>query len=382
MRQPIMSEPRIDVFSIAVTEAPSNDLSVFVADRFAEVARPGLHLNAEEQAQLKEPLVTPEHEKIGTEVMAVVRSNAPPEALERRRDLAYAKAANLFGAARLADLVSAATCRWSRPMEDDVRSVLARHSDAEFLDGSWFWLPSQARNGLVKLTRRILAVASPLDVLTIRAGVCRACPHRQADLVPPASVMRAMYEAHDEFTVDRRGLVHPSTELDSRAELSRCDRIFVGALRSSWTGVLDRAELHDACIGRGMSTHSFNRYTTCSAVLDHPASDAWCLRGTRTSHVTVAALRYAKGRKPPERRLVSSGWNGEGVFRMAVVVPPVHRSLVVQVPSQFARHVAGRRFPAFTGDGSQVGTIALNSRGPPGASSPPRQGSAPSKETW
>jgi hypothetical protein len=110
--------------------------------------------------------------------------------------------------------------------------------------------------------------------------------------------MHAFYRVHPSFAIDALGRVEPVGQLDYRAELGQTDKIFVEVLRASWTGVLDRASFHEACIARGMSAQTFNMRTASSAILDHPADDIWCLRGTRTSPITAAAFRYARGGRP------------------------------------------------------------------------------------
>ena len=85
-----------------------------------------------------------------------------------------------------------------------------------------------------------------------------------------------------------------AAELDWRRELGKADKVFVDALLSSSTGVLDHASFHDACIARGMSTPSFELRAERSAVLENLAGANWCLRGTRVSPVMAAALCYAR----------------------------------------------------------------------------------------
>jgi hypothetical protein len=199
-----------------------------------------------------------------------------------------------FGAASLTEVAASASDRALHVSGADARAALAHSSTAEFLDDDWFWLPGADRNRLWTLSRRILAVASPLDVATIWAGVCRTYSRRQAAFVPPAEVMGAFYAAHSGFAVDAPGRVRSSKELEYRTELGRSDRIFVDVLRSSWTGVLDPASFRDACFACGMAPRTFVVRSVRSAVLDHPATDIWCLRGTRVSALTGAALRHAR----------------------------------------------------------------------------------------
>jgi hypothetical protein len=200
-----------------------------------------------------------------------------------------------FGAASLAELVSCARASGIRISEQQAHEAVTRHFDVEFFDGDWFFLPLAGYNRLCTLSRRILAVASPLDVSGIRAGVCRTFTPRRLVSVPPLSVMTAFYRAHPAFAIDVQCRVRPLRELDYRVELDPCDQLFVDVFRSSWIGVLDRESFHDACVVRGMKTRTFTARTNRSAVLDEAPGDIWFLRGTRVSPITAAALRYAKG---------------------------------------------------------------------------------------
>ena len=197
-----------------------------------------------------------------------------------------------FGAANLTALVSSAGVKGIETSEQQVREAV--NSEAQFLDDDWFFLPGDDRNRLYSLSLRMLAVAAPLDVPTIRAGACRTYRHRGSVLVPPLDVMTAYYRSHPAFTVDAQCRVRPSSDLDYRVELSACDRIFVEVFRSSWVGVLDRDSFHEACVARGMTRRTFEVRATYSAILDQAPGEIWFLRGTRISPITAAALRHAK----------------------------------------------------------------------------------------
>jgi hypothetical protein len=197
-----------------------------------------------------------------------------------------------FGAVSLAALTAAGIDEGQAASEAETRAALG--GDAEFLGDDWFWLPGERRNRVAALGQRILAVAAPLDVATVRAGVVRTYPPAQAAHVPPDAVMGAFFGAHPDFAVDVLGRVSPAGELGYRDELGKTDLIFVDALRASWTGVLDRASFLDACVARGMTARTFAVRAPRSAVLDDPGGEIWCLRGTRVSPITAAALRHAK----------------------------------------------------------------------------------------
>lgn len=279
--------------------------------------------------------------------------------------LVASRQSDSFGASNLAELVSALIDQGMNMPEEQAREVLNEYSNAEFLVDDWFWMPNRSpnRNRLYNVSRRILGVASPLDVATIRDGARRSYRFREVALIPPRSVMTAFYQAHAAFAVDADGRVRPAGPLDYRRELGKTEQIFVDVLRSSPTGVLDRASFQEACEARGMNRNTFSVYTTYSPVLEHLGTDIWSLRGIHVSPVAVDALRQANAARPRERVVEDYGWNREGALWVAARVPRRHGSVVIGIPSSIAHYVAERRFVARAEDGSSAGMIAVNESG-------------------
>jgi hypothetical protein len=164
-----------------------------------------------------------------------------------------------------------------------VRGISA--SEHELVDDEW----------LAKLSRRMLSVNSPLDVSTLRGGLCRACTSHGVACVPPVSALADLYGNDAAFGIDGGFHVRARYELDYRVELPGTDQLFVDIFRSSWTGVLDHDSFRDACVSSGMSPRVFEACASHSAVLHDGPGDIWFLRGTRVSAITAAALRFAKG---------------------------------------------------------------------------------------
>jgi hypothetical protein len=231
---------------------------------------------------------TADFEVVASPAGALVLRRALREETERIIRIA-SRPASSFGAASLRRVSAAAAASEIQVSGREVRELLIRYCGAQFLDADWFWLPVRPRNRLRTLTRRILAVCSPLDVATVRAGVHRAYGGRDIDLLPPLHVMAALFAADDAFAVDRRGHVRPAAPSDWQQELGKNDRIFVNALRCSRQGILGRTAFHEACLAREMTSNMFNNATRLSVVLDNPFRGAWCLRGTRVTPAAAAA---------------------------------------------------------------------------------------------
>jgi hypothetical protein len=67
-----------------------------------------------------------------------------------------------------------------------VRQSLSSEGNFEFLNDDWFWATDlkYSRNRLHNVTRKILSIASPQNVLTIRDGIRRAYRWRALSQVP------------------------------------------------------------------------------------------------------------------------------------------------------------------------------------------------------
>jgi hypothetical protein len=185
-----------------------------------------------------------------------------------------------FGAASVAEVTRTASENGIDVSDEEVRLLLAHFADVDYLDDGWFRLAHSRWSRLHALTSAILVVASPLDLASVRAGVCRAYRRREAALVPPEAVMLGLLRGDDGFEIDARGRIRAASSLDPSRSLGKNDRIFVDVFHDAGTRVLDRASLRDACSARGMSRHAFAFATTYSAVLDPASRQVWHLRGT------------------------------------------------------------------------------------------------------
>jgi hypothetical protein len=245
-----------------------------------------------------------------------------------------------------------------------VDKILRGSPKIEFFDDDWFWMPDIVgdRNRLRNVSRRMLSVSPRLDITTARQGVRRRYKFMQIDLVPPSNILRAFYEAHPEFVLNDDDTVSSSEPLDYRTELGDVERAFVEAFRESPTGLLDRAELQHTVTDRGMNPSTFSVMTSYSPIIDHPATNVWCLRGHEVDAAQVEALRAVLATRPRRRRTVAHGWDDDGRLWLTVSVPNPS-SPVVGIPATIARYVAGRRFPARAHDGTPAGVIGVDENG-------------------
>jgi hypothetical protein len=242
-----------------------------------------------------------------------------------------------------------------------VSRLLRSSTKIEFLNDEWFWVPDipPERNRLRNVTRLMLSVAPRLDVGMIRQGVRRRYRFRRIDLVPPITILKAFYSAHPEFVLNSDGTVESPKPLDYRDTLGEVEQVFVEVLRASPTGLMDRTDFEEAVTGRGVNANTFSVFTSYSPILDHPATNVWCLRGHAADPAQVEALRAVIATRPRQRRALAYGWDEDGRLCLTVGLGNIS-SPVVGIPASISRYVAGRRFQAKTQEGTPAGVIAID----------------------
>jgi hypothetical protein len=246
-----------------------------------------------------------------------------------------------------------------------------RGGNLDFLDDDWFWAPDvkYSRNRLHNITRKLLAVASPQDVYTLRDGVRRAYKWRGFSLryknlvVPPARILLEFYKKCPGFRVENE-LIYASEPFDSKKELAEADYVFFEVLRSSPSGILDRDTLAAACLQRGMNENTFNVYTSYSPILEHVDVNIWKLRGIKVDPTAVEAMRMANHLRPKQRRVLQYGWGIDGTLWLAARTPKSIGQIIIQCPSPIRRFLDGQQFSCKSKDGDQdFGMITVNDRG-------------------
>jgi hypothetical protein len=213
----------------------------------------------------------------------------------------------------------------------------------------------------------MLSVATPMDISDIREGVRRVFKYRRTRgnsgwplMVAPRAVLAAFYEAHPEFIV-RDGAVESVAPLDYKRELSPSEQVMVDVLRSSPTGLLDRASFEKSCIDRGVTRETFSVFTTYSSVIAHLSTDVWTLRGLTVNPLAVEALRQANAERPREKRILAYGWTPAGHLWLGVRLPV--GGAVVGIPGAIRHFVANRDFEAKEAGRGSAGTIRIDEGG-------------------
>lgn len=274
------------------------------------------------------------------------------------------RAAGRVGVSNVDEVVADLAANDPDTSEGETARLLRGSSRLEFLIGEWFWIPgaSPDRNRLRNVSQKMLAVTTRLSVATMRAGVRRSYKFRGVETVPPADVLLAFYGAHPEFNLVDGDQVESSVPLDYKVVLGDIEESFVDVLRSTETGLMDRAQLEEAMTKRGLNVNSISVFTTYSPVLDHPASNVWCLRGAAVDPSELEALRSAVATRSRVRRTIAYGWDSKGRLRLSTVLANVSAP-VVGIPRAISRYVMDGSFTAVAQDGTSSGTIVVGENG-------------------
>ena len=280
--------------------------------------------------------------------------------------------ASTSGVSNVFDWVSEAESRHMiKSTPEHARELLRGLGELEFLNEDWFWNPKRLQDSLRQLTRKMLSVANPIEVGTLREGVKRAFRFRRisgagrtrAPNVPPRDILAAYYRAHPEFVLSDTGLVRPAKPLDYRQELVGVEQVLARVLRASPTNVLDRTSLLEGCVAFGVNPSTLWTILSYSSIVQHIAPGVWSLRGIHVNAAAVEAIRQAEAMRPRERRVMDYGWAPDGELWIAVRLPRLADLQVFGVPSAVKRFLENEEFLAYTETGEACGRLKVYENG-------------------
>lgn len=291
-----------------------------------------------------------------------------------RVKLLATRLAGASGCTNVAEVSAAAAKEEVLVDEGQVREVLKQYTPAQFLDDNeeWFWMQDGKphRNRLHNVTKKLLSVASPLDLYTIREGVRRQYLQRTLSrtpsyplTAPPRSVLAAFYAANPAFVVENDGRISSAVPLDYREELGSTEQVFVEVLRTTPTCMLDRHSFIRACEARGVNLNTVNAFLTFSPIIQRIDTGIWGLRGVHVDPVAVTIMREFSGTRVRERRTYDYGWAPNGNLWVASRLPGILSNYTLYIPTAIGSYLYKRRLPIQSEDGSIEGTVGIDDRG-------------------
>ncbi len=156
-----------------------------------------------------------------------------------------------------------------------IEAILAGQPDFHWLDrpAGWFWFAS-ARNRALRRIRKMLAVANPLTVEELRAGL-----GRKGSLLAPESTLLAFCSQIDGLSV-RGGTIHASPRIEMAEVLNPTERD-ICRLLSENNGCMSNRELICQSAFLGVKRSTFYQCVTYSPVVARYKRNHYRLIGSR-----------------------------------------------------------------------------------------------------
>lgn len=238
-----------------------------------------------------------------------------------------------------------------------VRTIVQEDPNFCLLDeeSGWFFF-RDGYNALLARLRKILAVASPIHLSELRAGLGRH--YRTRGFAPPKRVLAALCSEVEGYRCEG-SLVIAEPQPDWRDVVSGVEATMVATLMANGR-VMPRDEFERACVGVGVNKSTFYVYLDNSPLLCRLARGVYGLRGTDVQPGVVERLA-------PKRKLrrvrIDHGWAKDGGLWIAYRLSTgMISSGVFGVPTSLGS-MLGSTYVLEASDGAVVGKVTVPSDG-------------------
>jgi hypothetical protein len=222
-------------------------------------------------------------------------------------------------------------------------------------ESGWFRLESVAKHGLPKAIDKALAVAGRLRARDLASAVTRN--RRVWRSPPPENVLLEYCRQSPGLRVDGEWIVadppHPWQEA-----LTGVEAQLVGILKEHGP-VMERGELEDLCVGKGMNRFSFHAFLASSPVIAQYGHSVYGLLGAAVAPEWVKSLvSKHRAERAPARVLDQHGETEDGRIWLGYRLSKAASTYaVITVPAALKDVVQGK-FDLLTPDGRHVGVLA------------------------
>jgi hypothetical protein len=283
----------------------------------------------------------------------------PPEATEVPKLIVQLakKVVRHWGIATISDIAAQVQDETEQPITADfLMDILSSRKDFKWLDqpGGWFWLSSVEKNRALNRTRKILSVASQIDISELRSGIGRS--RRMNGFAPPRRVLLELCRQVTWCAIDGNTILADS-DLNSEEILSENEIIMHRVLKEhgDFGPVMNHEKLEDRCLEQGMNQITIRIYMGDSPIIARHAQGVYGLRGARIDPFAVESLMPPRKRK---KALEDFGWS-EGKIWVAL---KLNRGLITSgvfgVPADMKRYLQGN-FVLKTADGALIGDLKV-----------------------
>jgi hypothetical protein len=230
-------------------------------------------------------------------------------------------------------------------------NIIRAMASYEDLGKGWFWLRDLARNHLLTIARKVLAVSPRIHVSEMRASI--ANDPRGMGFAPPTQVVlrfcrsAAECDVEDDVIIVRR-------KLDPRQVLSDTEQVILDVFRSHGP-LLSLTALENHCVRCGVNRNTMGLYAGRLAILARYGPGVYGLRGAVFSPDDLARASVCRARGYYEH-----GWTENAEPWVAIKLPASALSNgIIQIPASFRQQVSGR-YALLTEDGLMIGQLVVS----------------------
>lgn len=264
-------------------------------------------------------------------------------------------AVSRFGVSTLADVCSRCNDLTGSAVNPQVVSqLLPKQVAFHWLDeeSTWFWIDNLSRNHLVRLIRKVLAVAPRIHVSEVRAAIS-ADPRGMGYAPPPKVVMEFCKQACD-CTADSQFVVCESPP-DPISTLSKAEMIQYDVLTECGPLLL-RYDFERECCTRGMNPHTYSMYLGRSPIVARYATSVYGLRG---ANIAPGEIERVAPQRPSTSLVRDYGWSADAKpWILCELSASIISSGVFSVPASMRNLLEGR-FVFCAEDQSRLGTLVI-----------------------
>ena len=219
----------------------------------------------------------------------------------------------------------------------------------------WFRVASISKHGLPKTVEKVLAVAGEVSVGVLRDAISRN--RRLWREPPPDHVLLAFCRQMRNVRVEDTRIIG-SPPKDWKKTLTGVEAELVRTLMEHGP-VMDRGQLEDLCVSRGMNRFSFHAFLAWSPVIAQLGHSVYGLLGTKA---TAKELRLFSAQRRAERMthrvLIGHGRTGDGrVWLKYRLSKAASTYAVITIPAALKDVVLGR-FDLLDSAGERIGALA------------------------
>ena len=238
-----------------------------------------------------------------------------------------------------------------------MRDVLTAQPGFSWLDAEsgWFWLENVRRNRLLNVVNKVLAVAPPVDVTELRAGIARY--YRMEGFAPPKRVLLALCDQLEDCeVVGGRVIVDRRPRLPVE-ELSHHEQTMLAVFRE-YGPVLSFANARQLCIDAGLNETTTSIYLGTSAILRRVTVGVYTVIGATVSPGAVEKVAKANRRS---KVIQDYGWEPDlsAVWATYELSTGTLRNGVVGMPAGIKKYITKDSYALHGLDGTKVGRIGI-----------------------